>query len=456
MTISLGLDIGSNSVGSAWVDTDKETIHLGVSIFPAGVDEQENKRGSPKNQDRRQKRSQRRLIHRRAERKRRLRRYLMDHGLLPDNADALRKLFDTDPWPLRRKALREALSPREFGRVVVHLAQRRGAVGVETNPEDPDEGKVRKGMDRLAALMKEKGTETVGELLANLIEERRQSSGGVTWNEPIRNRQYRMDEKHMLFAGRELLRDEFHLIVEKQRAFKDSLLARILTDALITELDDPSKTDTWRHRGLLFGQRRTYWDTGTLGRCDLEPTERCAPVADRHAGYFRVIETVNNIRITKRDEPERSLTDEERDKVIGVLQLINALDEEGNRIPFDQKFESSVRSLASQAAVAINNAQLIADIEHLFKALVVYTVKAIDARSPHTAGHSSRVAKLSRRIAQDINLQTKGPFADVHFSDINWRKSGWRVCCTTWARSECPRRCWRKRTSWTGPSSPWW
>ena len=105
------------------------------------------------------------------------------------------------------------------------------------------------------------------------------------------------------------------------------------------------------------------------------------------------------------------------DKVIGVLQLINALDKEGNRIPFEQKFESSVRSLASQAAVAINNAQLIADIEHLFKALVVYTVKAIDARSPHTAGHSSRVAKLSRRTAQDINLQTKGPFADVHFSD---------------------------------------
>ncbi len=105
------------------------------------------------------------------------------------------------------------------------------------------------------------------------------------------------------------------------------------------------------------------------------------------------------------------------DKVIGVLQLINALDAEGNRQPFDQKYESSVRSLASQAAVAINNAQLITDIENMFKALVVYTVKAIDARSPHTAGHSSRVAKLSRRTAEDINLQAEGPFADVHFSD---------------------------------------
>ena len=105
------------------------------------------------------------------------------------------------------------------------------------------------------------------------------------------------------------------------------------------------------------------------------------------------------------------------DKVLGVLQLINALSPEGERIPFDVKYEAMVRSLASQAAVAINNAQLIKDIENLFKAVVHYTVKAIDARSPHTAGHSSRVAKLSRRIAEDINLQTSGPFADLHYSD---------------------------------------
>ncbi|MEE9161391.1 MAG: GAF domain-containing protein, partial [Candidatus Neomarinimicrobiota bacterium] len=105
------------------------------------------------------------------------------------------------------------------------------------------------------------------------------------------------------------------------------------------------------------------------------------------------------------------------DKVLGVLQLINALSETGERIPFDVKFEAMVRSLASQAAVAINNATLIKEIENLFKSVVHYTVKAIDARSPHTAGHSSRVAKLSRRIAEDINLQTTGPFADLHYSD---------------------------------------
>ncbi|MQY64103.1 MAG: GAF domain-containing protein [Calditrichaeota bacterium] len=105
------------------------------------------------------------------------------------------------------------------------------------------------------------------------------------------------------------------------------------------------------------------------------------------------------------------------DKVIGVLQLINALDADGKHIPFESRFESMVRSLASQAAVAINNAQLIQDIENLFKSVVHYTVKAIDARSPHTAGHSSRVATLTRRLAETVNLQTNGPFAEVHFSE---------------------------------------
>jgi len=44
--------------------------------------------------------------------------------------------------------------------------------------------------------------------------------------------------------------------------------------------------------------------------------------------------------------------------VVGVLQLINARDEDGEVIPFAAAFEGLVRSLAAQAAVAIRNATL--------------------------------------------------------------------------------------------------
>ena len=147
----------------------------------------------------------------------------------------------------------------------------------------------------------------------------------------------------MLFAGRELIREEFAQIVEVQRSFHGSPLAAMLTDELVQRLDDPELAyppavnidnidqeqrkrvleqyrRTWRHGGLLFGQRRTYWHMGTLGRCVLEPTDRCVPVADRHAGYFRVVETANNIRITLPGEPKRALTPEERQRVVQYLR----------------------------------------------------------------------------------------------------------------------------------------
>lgn len=102
--------------------------------------------------------------------------------------------------------------------------------------------------------------------------------------------------------------------------------------------------------------------------------------------------------------------------VLGVLQLINALDENGRIIPFGTDYEALVLSLASQAAVAFRNARLLASIKNLFASLVRYSASAIDARSPHTAGHSRRVASLANLLAEAINREKQGAFADVHFS----------------------------------------
>ena len=103
-------------------------------------------------------------------------------------------------------------------------------------------------------------------------------------------------------------------------------------------------------------------------------------------------------------------------KIIGVLQLINSTDSQGKVVPFDIKIESLVSSLASQAAVAIKNAQLINEIKAIFEALIQYSVSAIDARSPFTAGHSRRVATYTMALARTINDTHEGPYANVSFS----------------------------------------
>ncbi|MFM9966058.1 MAG: hypothetical protein ACKV2Q_33170 [Planctomycetaceae bacterium] len=119
MTISMGLDVGSNSVGSAWVDHQTGKFTVGLSIFPAGVDESDEKRGDPKNAKRRATRRSRITLARRAQRKRLLRLKLIAVSLLPADAAEFKELLqETDPWELRRKALEITLTPFEFGRVL--------------------------------------------------------------------------------------------------------------------------------------------------------------------------------------------------------------------------------------------------------------------------------------------------------------------------------------------------
>jgi len=105
-----------------------------------------------------------------------------------------------------------------------------------------------------------------------------------------------------------------------------------------------------------------------------------------------------------------------QDEIIGVLQLVNSMDKNGKVVPFKIEYELLILSLASQAAVAIRNANLIAEIKNLFRSLVHYSVKAIDSRSRHTAGHSSRVAKYSKRFAEAINEEVEGRLGKINFT----------------------------------------
>lgn len=104
--------------------------------------------------------------------------------------------------------------------------------------------------------------------------------------------------------------------------------------------------------------------------------------------------------------------------VIGVLQLLNAKDPAtGAVIPFDARFEPLVESLASQAAVAIDNVRLISGMEQLFEAFVRVMASAIDERSPATTGHIERVTELTMALAEAVNACDDPPFAGIELSD---------------------------------------
>ena len=99
-------------------------------------------------------------------------------------------------------------------------------------------------------------------------------------------------------------------------------------------------------------------------------------------------------------------------EVIGVLQLINALDDDGNIVPFSAASQQLVASLASQAAIALTNRQLIEQLEKLFESLIQLINTAIDDKSPYTGGHCERVPELTMMLAEAVDAADYGPFKD--------------------------------------------
>ncbi len=89
---------------------------------------------------------------------------------------------------------------------------------------------------------------------------------------------------------------------------------------------------------------------------------------------------------------------DEKDQIVGVLQLINALDENGNTIPFDEDYEEIVQALASLAAVSINNHKLAQEINDLLHSFVQVMVDAIDTRSSYNATHTRSMVRYGRRF----------------------------------------------------------
>jgi len=106
------------------------------------------------------------------------------------------------------------------------------------------------------------------------------------------------------------------------------------------------------------------------------------------------------------------------ENVIGVLQLINARDWETSEVvPFSHITQPLVESLASQAAVALNNQQLLESQKNLLDAFIKLIAGAIDAKSPYTGGHCQRVPALAEMLADQACVATEAPFADFALDD---------------------------------------
>jgi len=84
---------------------------------------------------------------------------------------------------------------------------------------------------------------------------------------------------------------------------------------------------------------------------------------------------------------------DDRGSVIGVTQLINALDDAGNTVPFAADMEQLIGALSSQAAISITNMQYAEQVRDLLDSLVAALSAAIDERTPYNANHTRNMVR---------------------------------------------------------------
>jgi CRISPR-associated endonuclease Csn1 len=344
---TLGLDLGSASIGWALVELDSYhhptgLLNAAVRIFEPGVEgsslDIEQGKDKSKAVARREARLHRRQLRRRAARQRDLFLLLQGKGFLPAASDSsadlssqrhqvlngLDRTLATElrlniaaqdaeaveqvlPYYLRKLALDRKLTAYELGRVFYHLIQRRGFKSNrrEGKKQDEEIGEVKASISELSAQIAASGARTLGEYYAGLNPHERRIRGRWT--------------------ARSMYEHEFSLIWQSQQPHWQELLSEDLKSQLCE---------------LLFFQRPIAAQEHLIGFCELEPTERRASWASLEAQRFRVLQKVNDLAvILPGDLMEKKLSTSERNAVYALL------DQEG-----DQTFAALRKKLGFKQA----------------------------------------------------------------------------------------------------------
>ena len=110
-----------------------------------------------------------------------------------------------------------------------------------------------------------------------------------------------------------------------------------------------------------------------------------------------------------------------QDEVIGVLQLLNSRARETDEIvSFDPDIEPIILSLASQAAIKLNNLRLIMAQRELLDSFIKLIAGAIDQKSPYTGGHCQRVPVITEMLARAACRDKVGTFRDFDLNEEEW------------------------------------
>ncbi|MGN0570439.1 MAG: type II CRISPR RNA-guided endonuclease Cas9, partial [Candidatus Fimenecus sp.] len=307
MKYSIGLDCGIASVGYAVMQLDENDepcriIDLGSRIFTKA---ENPKDGASLALPRREARGARRRRRRHRHRLDRIRYLIVQNNIL--DQDELDNLFSgqlSDIYMLRTKALDEPLSDKEFARVLINLAQRRGfKSNRKSDAKDKEAGKLLKAVSENQKLMETAGYRTVGEMLFK--------------DEKYREYKRNKGEDYKNTVMRDMIEDEIHKIFIYQRAFgmifATEEIEKDYTDIVMSQrpFDLGPGEGNANSPSIYAGDQIAKM----IGKCTLFPEEQRAAKGTYSFQIFTLWQNINNIKIASLDGIVRPLNDFERTEI---------------------------------------------------------------------------------------------------------------------------------------------
>jgi CRISPR-associated endonuclease Csn1 len=344
----LGLDLGTNSIGWALIDTQKNKIlGIGSRIFPIGVENLgDGENEISKNASRTGARGVRRQFFRRRLRKKVLLKALYENKMCPMVAQdfedwkktkdfpskKLAAWFTLNPYELRQKALNEKISLEEIGRIFYHLIQRRGFLSNSRKGGNDDgaifKGNAKEGKIGIDDTLESIEGKTLGAYLYEIYPKENQAyQKGL---ERIRNR----------YTTRKMYVDEFELIWDKQAQFHS-----VLNDDLKT-IFGGRKLDGYKEDGILFHQRPLRSQKHLVGNCSFEFNKTKCPISAIPFEQFRIWQWVNKVEYNG-----KKISQEEKEKLIEQLlssdkvefkKLRKAIGKESTEFKFNYKDDDKI------------------------------------------------------------------------------------------------------------------
>ena len=292
---SLGLDIGTSSVGWAVLDLDKERIHdLGVRIFERPEDPQN---GDSLAKPRRDARSARRRLKRRRQRLNHLKQFFVDQNILTKNQveevlDYRSDFNKLDVYALRAKALTEELSPEELIKVLYQIAKRRGFKSNRKVVEESDKegGRVTSALNTNKKFLADNNYTTVGEALNR---DKKFAS----------HKRNKRDDYTNSFARDDFL-CELEAIIKTQRNYALKNVPEQAINELIYGIDDGQVTNV---SAIMY--QRPFMTKELIekmvGKCTFEDGEKRAPKASYSFEVFRLASDLSHLVFIPRDASKR-------------------------------------------------------------------------------------------------------------------------------------------------------